>query len=104
MMSSQVLWRESKGFAGKWLIICGFCKILLSTTCQATLQLICMLLSLYCVRRCQLFSWYLPPLGCGLDLSRLDASIFKKELLTWSPAGNLDWDLDLQITLAWEFQ
>jgi hypothetical protein len=46
----------------------------------------------------------LPPLGCGLDLSRLDASIFKKELLTWSPAGNLDWDLDLQITLAWEFQ
>jgi hypothetical protein len=35
-------------------------------------------------------SLVLGPLGWRLDLSRLDASIFKKELVTWSPGGNLD--------------
>jgi hypothetical protein len=63
-----------------------------------------MLLSLYCVCRCQLLPWYLAPLGCGLDLSRLNASIFKKELATWSPGGNLDWDPDLHTVLDREFQ
>jgi hypothetical protein len=36
-------------------------------------------------------------------LSRLDASIFNKELVTWSPGGNLDWDPDLRIALARKF-
>jgi hypothetical protein len=46
------------------------------------------------------FSLVLVPLGCRLDVSRLDASILKKELVTWSPEGSLDWDLDLHTALA----
>jgi hypothetical protein len=42
----------------------------------------------------------LAPLGCRLDVSRLDASILKKELVTWSLGGSLDWDLDLHTALA----
>jgi hypothetical protein len=34
--------------------------------------------------------WYLRPLGCRLDLSRLDTSIPKKELVTRPPGGSLD--------------
>jgi hypothetical protein len=49
------------------------------------------------------FFLVLGPLGCGLDSSRLVASIFKKELVTWSLGGNLDWDLDLHTALAREF-
>jgi hypothetical protein len=37
----------------------------------------------------------LAPLGCRLDVSRLDTSIPKKELVSWLPGGSLDWDLDL---------
>jgi hypothetical protein len=37
----------------------------------------------------------LGPLGCRLDVSRLDTSIPKKELVSWPPGGSLDWDLDL---------
>jgi hypothetical protein len=48
----------------------------------------------------QLLSWYLAPLGCGLDVSRLDTSIPKKEFVTRPPGGSLDWDLDLYTTLA----
>jgi hypothetical protein len=59
-----------------------------------------MLLSLCYVCRCQLLPWYLAPLGCGLDLSRLDTSIFKKELVTWPLGGYFDWDPDLHTTLA----
>jgi hypothetical protein len=44
--------------------------------------------------------WYLAPLGCRLDVSRLDASILTKELVTCPPGGSLDWDLDLHIALA----
>jgi hypothetical protein len=36
-----------------------------------------------CVRRYQLLPWYLAFLGCRLDVSRLDTSISKKELVTW---------------------
>jgi hypothetical protein len=36
----------------------------------------------------------LGPLGCRLDMSRLDASILKKELVTWPLGGSLDWDLE----------
>jgi hypothetical protein len=32
----------------------------------------------------------LAPVGCRLDVSRLDASILKKELVTWSPGDSLD--------------
>jgi hypothetical protein len=46
------------------------------------------------------FSLVLGPLGCRLNVSRLDASILKKELVTWSSGGTLDWDLDLHTTLA----
>jgi hypothetical protein len=35
------------------------------------------------------------PLGCRLDVSRLDTSIPKKELVSQPPGGTLDWDLDL---------
>jgi hypothetical protein len=37
----------------------------------------------------------LGPLGSRLDVSRLDTSTPKKELVTRPPGGSLDWDLDL---------
>jgi hypothetical protein len=43
----------------------------------------------------QLLSWYLAPLECRFDVSRLDTSIPKKELVSQPPGGSLDWDLDL---------
>jgi hypothetical protein len=46
------------------------------------------------------FSLVLGFLGCRLDVSRLDASILKKELVTWPPGGSLNWDLDLHTALA----
>jgi hypothetical protein len=46
------------------------------------------------------FFLVLGPLGCRLDVSRLDASILKKELVTWPPGGSLDWDPDLHTALA----
>jgi hypothetical protein len=48
----------------------------------------------------QLLSWYLAPLGCRLDASRLDTSIPKKELVSRPLGGSLDWDLDLHIASA----
>jgi hypothetical protein len=36
------------------------------------------------------FSLVLGPLGCRLDVSRLDASILKKELVIWRLGGSLD--------------
>jgi hypothetical protein len=62
-----------------------------------------MLLFFCYVHRYQLLPWYLAPLGCGLDVSRLDASILKKELVTWPPGGKLDWDPVLHTTLARKF-
>jgi hypothetical protein len=94
---------RKQGFRWKRLNIFWFCKIHLSIICQATLQLICTLLSLCYVCYCQLLPWYLAPLGCGLDLSRLDASILKKELVTWPLGGYFDWDPDLHTALAREF-
>ena len=38
----------------------------------------------------QLLSWYLAPLGCRLNVSRLDTSIPKKELVSRPPGGSLD--------------
>jgi hypothetical protein len=49
------------------------------------------------------FSLVLGPLGCRLDVSRLDTSIPKKELVTQPPGGSLDWDLDLYTALAKKF-
>jgi hypothetical protein len=46
------------------------------------------------------FSLVLGPLVCRLDVSMLDASILKKELVTWPLGGSLDWDLDLHTALA----
>jgi hypothetical protein len=37
----------------------------------------------------------LAPLGCRLDMSGLDSSIPKKELVTQSSRGSLDWELNL---------
>jgi hypothetical protein len=45
-------------------------------------------------------SLVLGPLGCRLDVSRLDTSIPKKELVTRPPGGSLDWDLDLYTASA----
>jgi hypothetical protein len=56
-------------------------------------------LSLLCVALPTLL-WYLAPLGCRLDVSRLDTSIPKKELVTRPPGGSLDWDLDLYTASA----
>jgi hypothetical protein len=50
----------------------------------------------------QLLFWYLAPLRCRLDVSRLDTSIPKKELVTRPPEGSLDWDLDLYTASARE--
>ena len=36
-------------------------------------------------------------------MSRLDASILKKELVTWPLGGYFDWDPDLHTALAREF-
>jgi hypothetical protein len=68
----------------------------ITTYLHATFPLLCASLSTP--------SLVLGPLGCGLNLSRLDASIFKKELATWSPGVNLDWDPDLHTALDKEFQ
>jgi hypothetical protein len=46
------------------------------------------------------FSLVPAPLGCRLDVSRLDASIPKKELVTWPLGGSLDWDPDLHTASA----
>ena len=46
------------------------------------------------------FSLVLGPLGCRLDVWRLDTSIPKKELETRPPGGSLDWDLDLYTASA----
>jgi hypothetical protein len=35
-----------------------------------------------------------------LDVSRLDTTIRKEELVTQPPGGSLDWDLDLYTALA----
>jgi nitrate reductase NapE component len=53
-----------------------------------------------CVWFYQLLSWYSAPLGCRLDVSRLDTSIPKKELVSRPPGGSLDWDLDLHTASA----
>jgi hypothetical protein len=62
-------------------------------------ELICMLF-VFAVCVVTNFSLVLGPLGCRLDVSRLDASILKKELVAWPPGGSLDWDLDLHTALA----
>ena len=46
------------------------------------------------------FSLVLGPLRCRLDVSRLDTSILKKELVTWPLGGSLNWDPDLHTALA----
>jgi hypothetical protein len=45
-------------------------------------------------------SLVLGPLGCRLDVSRLDTSIPKKESVTRPLGGSLDWDLDLYTASA----
>jgi hypothetical protein len=49
------------------------------------------------------FHLVLGPLGYRLDVSRLDTSTPKKELVTRPPGGSLDWDLDLYTALARKF-
>jgi hypothetical protein len=44
----------------------------------------------------------LGPQGCRLDVSGLDTSIPKQELVTRPPGGSLDWDLDLHTASARE--
>jgi hypothetical protein len=44
--------------------------------------------------------WYLAPLGCRLNVSRMDASVLKRKLVTWPPGGSFDWDPDLHTALA----
>jgi hypothetical protein len=92
---------ENEGFAGERVVIyLDFVRYSLSTTYQAILQLICTLLFLCCVRCYQFLPWYLAPLGYGLDVSRLDARILKKELVTCPPRGNLN--RDPACTQSWQ--
>jgi hypothetical protein len=62
-----------------FVIFFGLCKILLSIIYRAVLALICMLFVLV-VCGVTNSSLVLGPLGCRLDVSRLDTSIPKKEL------------------------
>jgi hypothetical protein len=62
-------------------------------------ELICMLF-VFAVCIVTNFSLVLAPLGCRLDVSRLDASTLKIESVIWPPGGSLDWDLDLHTALA----
>jgi hypothetical protein len=59
------------------VITFAFCKILLSTIYQEVLALICVPQSPLCVVLL-IPPWYLAPVGCRLDVSRLDASIPKR--------------------------
>jgi hypothetical protein len=77
-----------------FVIFFGLCKILFITIYRAVLALICMLFVL-AVCGVTNSSLVLAPLGCRLDMSRLDTSILKRELVTQPPGGSLDWDLDL---------
>jgi hypothetical protein len=45
-------------------------------------------------------SLVLGPLGCRLNVSKLDTSIPKKELVTRPLGGSLDWDLELYTASA----
>jgi hypothetical protein len=47
-------------------------------------------------------SLVLGPLGCRLDVSRLDTSIPKKELVIRPPEGSFYWDLNLYTASARE--
>jgi hypothetical protein len=76
-----------------------FCKILLGSVDVTVTELICMLF-VFAVCVVTNFSLVLAPLGCRLDVSRLDASILKEELVSWPPGGSLGWDLDLHTALA----
>jgi hypothetical protein len=60
---------------------------------------------LFGLAMCGVINFYLvpAPLGGRLNVSRLDTSIPKKELVTWPPGGSLDWDLDLYTSLARKF-
>jgi hypothetical protein len=90
--------QTSPGF--RWGAACNvFCKILLGSINLTVTELICMLFVLVCALLPP-SPWYLAPLGCRLDVSRLDASMPKKELVTWPPGGSLNWDPDLHTALA----
>jgi hypothetical protein len=55
---------------------------------------VCVVTNLYLV---------LAALGCRFDVSRLDASILRKELVTRPRGGSLDWDLDLHTASTRKF-
>jgi hypothetical protein len=81
------------------VIFSDFCKILLGSINLTVTELICMLF-VFVVCVVTNFSLVLGPLGCRLDVSRLDASIPKSEFVTWPPGGSLDWDLDLHTAMS----
>jgi hypothetical protein len=56
----------------------AFCKVLLSTIYQAVLALICILFAPVVCVALLTPPCYLAPVGCRLDVSRLDASIPKR--------------------------
>jgi hypothetical protein len=72
------------------VILFAFCKVLLSTTYQAVLALICVP-PILAVCDVMLLTppWYLAPcLGCRLDVSRLDTSVservVEREMCPWA--------------------
>jgi hypothetical protein len=60
------------------VITFAFCKVLLSTIYQAILALICILFAPVVCVALSTPLWYLAPLGCRLDVSRMDTSIPKR--------------------------
>jgi hypothetical protein len=84
------------------VIIFGFVRYFLRIVNLIVSELICMLLVL-AVCSVTNFSLVPAPLGCSLDVSRLDTSIPKKELVARPPGGSLDWNLDLYTALARKF-
>jgi hypothetical protein len=53
----------------------AFYKVLLSTIYQAVLALICILFAPVVCVALPTLPWYLAPVGCRLDVSRLDTSM-----------------------------
>ena len=97
-MSSQACMEKDEGSARERVAIClWFCKILLSAINLTTLIYMPFVLAVYSITN---FSLVLGPMGCRFDVSRLDTSTPKKELVTWPPGGSLDRDLDQHTSLA----
>jgi hypothetical protein len=89
MTSSRITERRQ---GSRWEAACNIfwsCKILLGSINLTVTKLVYML-SVFAVCVVTNFSLVHAPLGCRLNVSSLDASILRKELVTWPLGGSLD--------------